>query len=108
MNKAKVTIFNGKDMVRKTNYADMKVCREENTENYNFQDELKIVRACWQNSGCYFELEGSEGNKLYMSHSQFNELLETKDIKVTGSFEFLKQGTIQSIGLVAEESDERR
>lgn len=100
MNKAKVTIFNGKDMVRKTNYADMKVCREMDTQDFIFKDELRLIRIGWQNCGCYLELEGSKGNKLYMSHSQFNDLLESKDVKIYGEFEFLKQGTVQSIGLI--------
>lgn len=104
MNKAKNVIFNSDGMVRQTRNADMNTCYEE--DSYVFQDELKLIKACWQNSGCYFELEGSEGNKLYMSHSQFNELLEKKDIKVYGKFEFLKQGTIQSIGLIKEDTGE--
>lgn len=102
MNKAKKTIFHGQDMVRKTNHADMKTCKEWDTQDFTFKDDLRLIRIGWQNSGCYLELEGSKGNKLYMSHSQFNKLLELKDIEISGSFEFLKQGTIQSIGLVKE------
>lgn len=100
MNKAKKTIFNGMDMVRKTNHADMKVCKEMDTQDFTFKDELRLIRIGWQNSGCYIELEGSKGNKIYMSHSQFNNLLENKEVKIDGEFEFLKQGTIQSIGLI--------
>lgn len=99
MNKAKKVLFNGKDMVRKTDsHRYGNDYHEEN--NFIFTDELRITRLGWQNSGCYIELESPSGNKLYMSHQEFNKLLESKDVKVTGTFEFLKQGTVQSIGLV--------
>lgn len=102
MNKAKKVLFNGKDMVRKT---DSPRYGEEYHEedSFIFVDELKIKRLGWQNSGCYIELEIPNGNKLYMSHQEFNKLLENKEVKIMGTFEFLKQGTVQSIGLVKEE-----
>lgn len=102
MNKAKKVLFNGKDMVRKTD--SVIYGNEYSWKNaFSFTDELKITRLGWQNSGCYIELENLEGNKLYMSHQEFNKLLENKDVKISGTFEFLKQGTIQSLGLVKED-----
>lgn len=85
-------------MVRNTNYINKNDYKE--VDPYTFQDELKLVRVGWQNSGAYFEFEGSEGDKYYMSQPEFEYYLQTNDIKLYGHFEFLKQGTIQSIGLV--------
>jgi hypothetical protein len=98
MNKAKkVKVNENGDMIRNCKY-------ESGTEieTYIYDGKLTIKSVGWQNSGVYFILNGEDDKQYYMSNVEFKNYIKKKELIIDGQFEFLKQGVIQSIGLVTE------
>ncbi len=100
MNKAKELIcdLNG-DMYRNTRYIHKDNILKCNVEGFKFDAKFRIKRVGWQNSGVYFELEDKDNKIMYMSDCEFIKYIEKNDLCLEGTFEFLKQGTIQSLGI---------
>lgn len=98
MNKAKkVKVDENGNMIRNCKYKS-----GTEIEPYIYDGKLTIKGVGWQNSGVYFILDGEDGKKYYMSDVEFKNYIKKKELIIDGQFEFLKQGVIQSIGLVAE------
>lgn len=98
MNKAKkVKVNENGNMIRNCKY-------ESGTEiePYIYDGKLTIKGVGWQNSGVYFILDGEDDKQYYMSDIEFKNYIKKKELVIDGKFEFLKQGVIQSIGLVTE------
>lgn len=104
MNKAK-EVYLDKDgnMIKKAWYGDVNKHPEEYTEvNVSLMPQKLKLRLCglgWQNSGITFWFKGDDGREYPMSWGIMSDYLQTHSIPV-GEFdiEYLKQGTVYSIG----------
>ena len=94
MNKAK-KIYVGLDgnMLREQN------SNVEAIEPAPIHGPLTIADMGWTNSGVYFILYDRGGKRYFMSDTQMRKYIMQRNIMLDGTFEYLQQGRIQSIGL---------
>lgn len=104
MNKAKeVYLDKNGNMIKKAWCGDIKRHPEKYTEvSVDLMPQklsLTLVGLGWQNSGLTFWFKGDDGREYPMSWGVMSDYLQTHSIPV-GEFdiEYLKQGTVHSIG----------
>lgn len=65
---------------------------------YIYRGKLRLHDICSLNNGSYFVFNGEDGKQYYMTDNEFNKYLRYNNVFIDGNFEFLQQGSIQSIG----------
>ena len=109
MNKAKeVYLDENGNMIKKVWCGNVNRHPEKYTEvNVSLMPQklkLTLVGLEWQNSGLTFWFKGDDGREYPMSWGVMSDYLQTHSIPV-GEFdiEYLKQGTVHSIGFKGDE-----